>query len=170
MPAIETLRQCQAVVYVCSFCRSGAVAVWCVQRRMAPDVFSFHSATPWRWLRAAPSSGDEASLVLGISALRNFARFSFTLGIRQAWFIMGHHKSAESNDRYCVQVHLHPLHLAVCLWVRCRRWSSLKDVSTARALQPEDPGGIQLPATAMGTPVAEDPVDQVLTKTYQDYV
>ena len=72
--------QCQAVVYVCSFCRSGAVAVWCVQRRMAPDVFSFHSATPWRWLRAAPSSGDEASLVLGISALRYFAEIFVYFG------------------------------------------------------------------------------------------
>lgn len=37
-----------------------------------------------------------------------------------------------------------------------RRWSSLKDVSTARALQLEDPGGIQLPTTTMGSPVAEE--------------
>ena len=51
-------------MYVRGPCRSSAVAVWCVQRRMAPDVFSFHSATPWRWLRAAPSSGDEAVVSL----------------------------------------------------------------------------------------------------------
>ena len=109
-------RSTQAVVYVRGPCRSGAVAVWCVQRRMAPDVFSFHSATPWRWLRAAPSSGDEAVvsllhllLCLAYLHLRKefqkmqrqcrgiLRRFSFTFGLIKAWFIMGHHKSAESK-------------------------------------------------------------------------